>query len=142
MKRYLLILSKYFLKGHPKEGDHTEFHRKFVEGNKIHTIRSNYDLWKCRIEEINKGIAYLSIRIWDGKPYRSQQREIAKLYKAGIQKLQFKDLSRKANVDGKMIDLPLLSKNDGLEFNDFFYWFKSYNLKEPMAIIHFTPFRY
>ncbi|MCH5235532.1 MAG: hypothetical protein J1E16_09570 [Muribaculaceae bacterium] len=142
MKRYVLILSQYFLKGHPKEGNHTEFHRKYVEGSKIHTIRTNYDFWKSRIEEINKGYAYLSIRIWEGKPYRSKKYEFARLYEAGIQKIQFKDLSRKANVEGKLIDLPLLSKNDGLDFNDFFYWFKSYNLKEPLAIIHFTQFRY
>ena len=142
MKRYVLILSKYFPKGHPKAGCKTDFYSKFIHEDKIHTIRANYDLWKSRIEEINKGNAYLSIRFWEGKPYRSQQHEFARLYEVGIQKLQFKDLSRKANVEGNMIDLPILAKNDGLEFNDFFNWFKAYNLKDPMAIIQFTPFRY
>lgn len=142
MKSYVLILSEYFPKDHPKGGCNTDFYRKYIHGEKIHTIRANYDLWKRRIDEINKGNAYLSIRFWKGKPYRSQQHEFARLYAVGVQKLQFKDLSRKANVEGNMIDVPLLAKNDGLEFNDFFYWFKSYNYKEPMAIIHFTNFKY
>lgn len=35
-----------------------------------------------------------------------------------------------------------LANNDGLSLNDWLYWFKDYNYKEPMAIIHFTKFRY
>jgi hypothetical protein len=35
-----------------------------------------------------------------------------------------------------------LSKNDGLSLPDFKAWFKNYDLSEPMAIIHFTKFRY
>lgn len=35
-----------------------------------------------------------------------------------------------------------LAKNDGLSLEDFKAWFKGADLSEPMAIIHFTPFRY
>ena len=57
-------------------------------------------------------------------------------------------------VDGKLQDLdycaengrtPLtedLAENDGLSFENWADWFKDYDLKQPMAIIHFTNFRY
>lgn len=32
--------------------------------------------------------------------------------------------------------------NDGLSLSDWREWFKGYDLTKPMAIIHFTPFRY
>ena len=35
-----------------------------------------------------------------------------------------------------------LSKNDGVSFIDWLEWFKGYNFNRPLAIIHFTPFRY
>ena len=45
-------------------------------------------------------------------------------------------------LNGQRIELPLLAKNDGLSFNDWFYWFEKYDLSKPLAIIHFTKFRY
>ena len=35
-----------------------------------------------------------------------------------------------------------LANNDGLDFDDFVDWFKQYDLTKPMAVIHFTNFRY
>jgi hypothetical protein len=35
-----------------------------------------------------------------------------------------------------------LSKNDGLSEDDFRAWFKGYDTRKPLAIIHFTNFRY
>lgn len=35
-----------------------------------------------------------------------------------------------------------IAVNDGLIYPDFKEWFKSYKLNEPMAIIHFTHYRY
>jgi hypothetical protein len=35
-----------------------------------------------------------------------------------------------------------LAKNDGLSLKNFKEWFKKYDISEPMAIIHFTKFRY
>lgn len=46
--------------------------------------------------------------------------------------------------EGKLIPVEpeLLAKNDGLSLEDWIEWFKSYDLSEPMAVIHFTSFRY
>ena len=35
-----------------------------------------------------------------------------------------------------------IALNDGLSFEDWENWFKNYDLAQPMAIIHFTKFRY
>lgn len=68
MKTYVLILSEYFPKDHPKAGEPTGFVGDLMfTGKKIHTIRSNYELWAKRIDEVRAGKARLSIRIWTGK---------------------------------------------------------------------------
>lgn len=35
-----------------------------------------------------------------------------------------------------------LAHNDGLSTDDFKEWFRGYDLSQPLAIIHFTKFRY
>jgi len=118
---------------------------------KIHTIRANYELWAKRIEQIQKGEAILSIRYWSGKPYHKDERgigqvEICQLDKdsgIGFQKIEFLN----ANIYDPVSEITYLkiselAKNDGLSLEDFKEWFKKYDLSEPMAIIHFTSFRY
>lgn len=119
-------------------------------GRKLHTIRANYPLWAKRFEQINRGEACLSIRQWTGKPYASKQVEIARLTKEdgiGIQKLTFD------NNDIEAFNLPEINndhtwhlediaENDGLDIFSWLDWFKDYDLSKPMAIIHFTKFRY
>lgn len=113
---------------------------------KRHTIRANYELWAKRFAEVERGEACISVREWTDKPYRSPQVEITRLTKEhgiGIQRLEF--------VNGKL-GLPRigivyqrkheLALNDGLLFDDWESWFKGYDLSKPMAIIHFTNFRY
>ncbi len=46
-----------------------------------------------------------------------------------------------ASIGNKIVDWQEIAKNDGLSFEDFCEWFKVRN-KKPMAIIHFTDFRY
>lgn len=168
MKTYVITLSKRFPTGHNRAGDLTFFHEALsnalhnteatltvddaddtsikIYERKIHTIRANYPLWAKRIAEVERGEACLSIRQWTGKPYRSKQVEIARLTKEdgiGIQRLEF--------VSGKL-GLPRIgivyqrkneiALNDGLSFDDWESWFKNYDLTQPMAIIHFTQFRY
>lgn len=113
---------------------------------KIHTIRANYPLWEKRFAEIARGEACLSIRQWTGKPYRSPQVEIGRLTHAdgiGIQKLD--DSSPFVYlIDGheaEMTELEL-AHNDGLSLGDWRDWFKGHDIFKPMAIIHFTKFRY
>ena len=118
---------------------------------KLHTIRANYPLWEKRIKEVQEEKAVLSVRQWTGKPYRSKQVEIAMLTAEngiGIQKLSFdKDNDgvpslKYFNINGKYIDREILANNDGLSKEDWQEWFRGYNLSKPMAIIHFTKFRY
>lgn len=145
-KTYVLTVSKNFPKTHAKAGQTTGFvdniTRLFTpECKKIHTIRSNYELWERRAKEINEGNAILSIRYWSETPYRSKQVEICKLEGIGVEKLEHPDNFAFAQIEGKSIDWGIVAKNDGLSFEDFCEWFKV-RQKEPMAIIHFTNFRY
>ena len=162
MKTYVITLSRHFLANHKRAGEETHFKEKFLLGQgltdydtpslaKIHTIRANYPLWEKRIKEVKAGRAVLSIRQWTGKPYRSKQVEIAILTAGngvGVQKLCFdKDKDgvpslRFFNINGKYIDRETLANNDGLSKEDWQEWFRGYDLSKPMAIIHFTKFRY
>ena len=46
------------------------------------------------------------------------------------------------NPTGTTLTREQLAKNDGLSLEEFKEWFKGYDLSQPMAIIHFTRFRY
>lgn len=78
MKTYYLTLSQVFPATHARAGQPTGFRENLFK-TKLHTIRANYEFWKNRFEQIEKGEACLSIRQWTGKPYRSKQVEIARL---------------------------------------------------------------
>ena len=173
METHVITVSRTFPKTHKRAGENTQFIEKIIENDnidlripsnsaeflnwtrhnyepKLHTIRSNYQLWEKRIKEVQYGKALLSLRYWSGKPYNSKQVEFASLDKdsgVGIQDLIF--LNRNIldpiiaiNSDCLELDITDLCKNDGLIPDDFMDWFKSYDLSKPMAIIHFTNFRY
>lgn len=146
MKTYVITLSRNFLAYHKRAGEETHFKEKFLSGEKLHTIRANYPLWEKRIKEVQDGRAILSIRQWTGKPYRSKQVEIATLTAengVGLQRLEFTDCRlRFPYTDSEWTSMVSLAKNDGLSLNDWVDWFGGYDLSEPMAIIHFTKFRY
>lgn len=121
-------------------------------GCKLHTIRANYPIWAKRFEQIERGEACLSIRQWSGKPYASKQVEIARLTKEdGIGLQKFEVYANYAGINNwqhfKIDDKGYMSINDipnkdGLSREDWIDWFKNYDLSKPMAIIHFTKFRY
>lgn len=154
IKTYVLTVSELFPKTHNKSGLPTGFINSISNQTKLHTIRGNYPLWKKRIEEIKQGNAILSVRYWTGKPYNSKQKEVFVFDKDSaieIQGLHFENnrflepfVSSETSLDGiqEYVSTHLLARNDGLSFPDFKEWFKNYDLSEPMAIIHFTPFRY
>lgn len=146
MKTYVITLSRNFLAYHKRAGEETHFKEKFLSGEKLHTIRANYPLWEKRIKDVQEGRAALSIRQWAGKPYRSKQVEIATLTAengVGLQRLEFTDCRlRFPYTDSEWTSMVSLAKNDGLSLNDWVDWFGGYDLSEPMAIIHFTKFRY
>ena len=157
VKTYVITLSRHFLANHKRAGEETHFKEKFLLGQgltdydtpsmaKIHTIRANYPLWEKRIKEVQDGRAVLSIRQWIGKPYRSKQVEIATLTAengVGVQKLEFYNNTLGLCHIGIVYQRKYeLAHNDGLSFEDWKEWFRGYDLSEPMAIIHFTKFRY
>lgn len=144
MITYVLTVSQKFPTAHKKAGQSTGFPLAIKHYDKIHTIRGNYDLWAKRFEKINAGKAILSVRIWEGKPYASKQLEIFKYdytHKIGIEKLEDPTNFVFAPIEGKQINWDLVAKNDGLSFEDFCEWFKVRS-NSPMAVIHFTGFRY
>lgn len=159
IKRYRMPVSTRFPKTHPRAGQSTYF-KEQINGSfpyetpdsrrKIHTIRENYPLWEKRMKEVQEGRAVIELFYWEHKPYRSKQIVFATLDKnsgCGVQKIIFKDnfvcaaieTSYAANL---VVPASIISVNDGLSLEDFKDWFKSYDLSEPMAIIHFTKFRY
>lgn len=164
MKTFVLTVSTTFPKTHINAGNETLFLNKiacgvFCSGDcedcdfkwpKRHTIRANYELWEKRAKHINEGRAILSIRYWSDKPYRSKQIELCQLNEIGLQKLSFFDndincpyvFEEDGVANYPIYGIEQIAKNDGLSLSDFKVWFKNYDLSKPMAIIHFTPFRY
>lgn len=160
MKTYVITLSRYFPVKHSKAGEQTSFRDAFEAGQvfnrgsectylrpKLHTIRANYLLWEKRIKEVQEGNAVLSVRQWLGKPYCSKQIEIARLTAAngvGIQMLRFLGDNFNGGYirNGVFPSDKILAKNDGLSLADWEEWFRGYDLSKPLAIIHFTKFRY
>ena len=144
----VLTLSQQYQKSHPKEGQPTGFVEKLKAGVKLHTIRSNYELWAKRAAKINAGEMELSIRVWSGKPYRSQQVEVACLTKLGVQRVCITNMGADHEpavwVDGRLIDqgAAILSKNDGLSYWDWHDWFLKSVSQFKGVIIHFTDMRY
>lgn len=146
MTTYVITISQYFPAYHERAGDPTGFELSIKQYEKIHTIRGNYELWAKRFEKIEKGLAWLSVRVWTGKPYRSKQKEIFGYNThsgIGIEKLQYDAVLgwfiNDIDNDVKTADI---AENDGLSLSDFKSWFKKYDLSEPLAIIHLSPFRY
>lgn len=170
LKQIVLILSGQFMKEHPRAGEPTQFREKILSGLgkdeelvatcfqkppiKLHTIRADYDGWVEKIAAVNRGEAFLRVVTWAGEAYRSPWVDVAVLTKddgIGVQPLIFPEHFMLPVVCGESYPNPTwykgiqcveLAKNDGLEFADFKAWFKGYDLSKPMAIIHFTKFRY
>lgn len=148
MKTHVLLVSKRFPKKSRYSGLKTGFVNKILEREKIHTIRSNYDYWKKKIAEVQEGKAMLSLRTWKDDPYRSPQATFLNLFhhdQVAVQKLECRNDG--IYIDGchfKIDILNQLAKNDGLQILWFMDWFDGVLVPgmEPMAIIHFTNFRY
>ncbi len=147
MITYVLTVSEFFPKTHNKATLPTGFINSISNKSKKHTIRGNYELWEKRFEKINDGKAVLSVRYWSGKPYNSKQIESFVFDREdgiGIEKILFDDYlySCKIEDDRFSFGSNMIAENDGLSPNDFENWFKGYDFSKPMAIIHFTKFRY
>lgn len=148
IKKAVLTLSKVFPATHSRKGDSTGFSGKLEKGDKKHTIRANYDWWSKKMEAINNGKMYLSIREWSGKPYCSPQNELRQIRKIGLQKvtmiLPIDEPLPIIWIDNKEIPIQQVCQNDGLDLKDFIEWFFG-NSKSNIfdgVCIQFTDFRY
>lgn len=163
IKRYRLGVSRNFPITHPKKGQPTCFFDKITNAlipnsggcKKLHTCRANYPLWERRMKEVQAGRAVIELFYWSGKPYHKDENGIGQVVFAtldkdsgcGVQKLLFQECNLLAPIASeedwyKGLTLEELAENDGLSFENFEAWFKGYDLSNPMAIIHFTSFRY
>ena len=153
-KKIIITLSRVFPTIHSRRGESTDFASKLASGEKKHTIRKNYDLWKINAEKMERSKFYLSIRQWSGRPYKSPQVEIAQRNNPiGVQPIElyyhaYNDTIT-AKIDGREwldADCYTIAKNDGLSVQDFKEWFFGKDPQEDKVftgvIIHFTDFRY
>ena len=142
----VVILSKDTFKEGKKTNKPSCFAKKVIAGQKVHTIRANFDYWAKKISRVKDTAGKLSVREWSAAPYRSPQNIILIVPASitGVQKLQL-TRSREvvshfiegraepflkkrteeytALVDGEPIILETLAANDGLTVEEFKEWF-------------------
>jgi hypothetical protein len=92
-------------------------------------------------KKLTMEMQYYLFVIGVGNRIVQKQVELCTLDEIGLQKFDNPANFVYAEIDGKMCNWGDVAKNDGLSFDDFCEWFKS-RQKEPMAVIHFTDFRY
>lgn len=156
MKRKInIVVSKAYPKVHKRHGEQTHFATKLVNGEKLHTIRNNYDLWAVNAEKMKTGNYVLSVRQWSGVPRRSKQCEIYHTdEEIGVEHITMMysadDDSIAVCVEDRYLsedEIAQLAKNDGTDVDDFKDWFfcKQRNKQDATfngVIVHFTPLRY
>jgi hypothetical protein len=134
----VLISSRHFPKSHLRAGEKTEFVRKILAGEKIHTIRAN-------AKGYFKDGEMVSLRYWSGRPRCSKQVEFAfgKIWIEPI-RLVFASDGISAFAGEERIDVALLTHGDGLSIPDFRAWFFPDGKYGEFRgdILHFTDFRY
>lgn len=155
-KKINIVVSKAFPKVHRRSGEPTHFASKIVNGEKLHTIRQNYDLWAVNAEKMQSGNFILSIRQWTDMPYRSKQRVVCNCEEPiGVEHIGMRYHADNDSIAVVIEDRVLsedeinkLAKNDGLsdinDFKDWFFW-KQRNKEDAVfkgVIIHFTSLRY
>lgn len=143
----VLMLSKVFTKEHRSAGKPTYFLEKMQAGTKLHTIRLNCDMWSRKAEQINAGEMVLSVRQWEGQPYKSQQVEVARLTQLHVQRIEAvfgaTDTKPRVWIDGcEVTDVEQVAHNDGLELGDWVeFFFKNTNHFDGV-VLQFTDFMY
>lgn len=146
-KTFILSIAKHFPADHPRKGEPTNFKEKILAGEKIHTIRGNYEYWKKVCDEVNAGNAIISLRQWSGKPYASpRDPEFLRLEKVGYEMIHISDgivVIDNYNLTPLRGMTYEITVNDGLTVRDFIDWFKleKKSLNDGI-ILHFTDFKY
>ncbi len=144
-KCYVLMLQSHLPKGHPRAGKKTDFESLVARGVKIHTFRENYHELKRQAMNINNGLAYMSLRVWTGKPYNSPQREVKRLYKIEVQyvlaKIEHGLLC--ITIDGKLQHSPwAIASSDGLSHDDMQHWLCYKEKPFKGCLVQFTDHKY
>ncbi|MCM1152480.1 MAG: hypothetical protein NC328_02350 [Muribaculum sp.] len=154
-KKINIVIAKAYPTIHKRHGEPTHFASKLVNGQKLHTIRTNYDLWAVNAEKMQSGNYLLSVRQWSGVPRRSKQREVYNTDEAiGVERITMQyrvdDDSIAVTVEERAMtdsEVEQLAFNDGTTVDDFKDWFFAKQRHKEDAvfngvIVHFTPHRY
>lgn len=153
--KVVVILSKDIFAAGKKTATPSGFAEKVRNGSKKHTVRSNYQYWHKKIATLKEKGGVLCLRQWSGKPYRSPQETIIEVpaEMVGVQPLVIKRAISgikeyyEAEIDGINVDIEVVAKNDGLDWETFMDWFLPIFDREgkneiTLAIIHFAASRY
>lgn len=160
--KVVVMLTKVFFREHPKGGQDTHFADLVRNGGKIHTCRDNPEYWIKKIERLKAAGGTLSIREWEGKPYRSPQdtvmeisSEVVHVSVLKLTRLTFDGPTSgchyhtySAIVGNRHVLTEEIAKNDGFDnehdflafLDPLFDKYQSETIR--LAIIHFTDFRY
>ena len=147
----VLMLARTFSWRHRKSRQDTCFAESVLNGNKLHTIRSDYDAWKHSIDKVRNGKFFLSLRQWSGPPGRSIMSEIAELkYNIGYERIEMRYSpdtgALEVSIEGvEYDDVQTLANNEGMTLDDFTDWFFGQGTERTVfegVIVHFTGFRY
>ena len=143
----MLVLSTVFGRGHKRVGQPTHFVESMQAGTKLHTIRANTELWRRRAAKIDAGEMELSIRVWSGRPYRSQQVEVARLTQLHVQSIEAvmgaTDALPRVWIDGQEVaDVEQVARNEGLELADWVGLFLKRTNHYEGVVLQFGSFRY
>jgi hypothetical protein len=151
MKTHVLIVPRVFPQGHPKAGEQTGIVEKLQSGAKIHILMEAYETWRQRVKEVREGKAILSIRYRAGNSEKAKQVEIMKVGQDNSDYLEVRRLEWRADYVAVASHMPHLAynvpysdiaSNEGFSEEDFRALHKDADPREPMALIHLTPFRY
>jgi hypothetical protein len=136
-----ILFSRYFPKGHPKEGKETEFIEKIWENNfvertnevllKLEFLNFTRHEFKPKVHTIRNGNRWeagdkFSPRVWSGKPYCSKQiticgdLEVKKVYNFCVDEYNDWYINNRKLGSIERIDLAI---NDGLLYEDMLSWF-------------------
>lgn len=154
-KKINIVVAKAYPTIHKRHGEPTHFATKLVNGEKLHTIRANYDLWAVNAEKMRTGNYVLSVRQWIGTPRRSKQREVFNTEEhIGVERVEMKYSvdadSLSVTVEDRILsedEIEQLAANDGTTVDDFKDWFFAKQRHKEDAtfkgvIVHFTSLRY
>ena len=144
-KCYVLMLQSHFHAKHPRKGSRTLFEQLVQRGVKIHTFRDNFQELLRQSHGNNAGTGYMSLRVWEGKPYHSKQREVKRLYRIGVQdaEAQVTDGSLCLVIDGKNHQAPwCVASSDGMCMGDLQEWLCPDGKPWSGCLVHFTDMRY